>query len=251
MTAGRRRRGSWSVQELARLRDLFLRHGVRGTAELLHRSEDSVRRKAVELLGKPPTREQWTAGEDRELRRSWGAVDPRLLGQILGRPLPEVLRRATRLRDQFNQGVWTRAEIAMLKDLYGTRTDADLEVSLLRPRHEIAAVARRLCLAKDKRFQKRCSGDCSSHMPRWTCGEVERLRELYSEHDNLEVAQALGRSVASVANKASQLGLKKGPSVLARIGRNNVAARYGPATAHRRPPASRPAGPSASAAAGD
>jgi hypothetical protein len=47
--------------------------------------------------------------------------------------------------------------------------------------------------------------------------------------------------VASVANKASQLGLKKGPGLLARIGRNNVAARY--------PGAARPASGAAAAAA--
>lgn len=236
-----RRRGFWTVQELARLRELFPRHGVWATAELLHRSEDSVRRKAVLLLGRELKREQWTDAEDKELRRSWGAIDPKMLGQILGRTMADVLRRATRLRDQFNQGAWTRAEVAMLKDLYGTRTDVDLEVSLLRPKHEIAAVARRLCLAKDKRFQKRCQGDCTARMPRWTEASVARLRELYSEHDNLKVAQALGRSVASVANKASQLGLKKGPGLLARIGRNNVAGRY--------PRLGRPAAGTAAAAA--
>jgi hypothetical protein len=221
-----RRRGYWTVQEMARLRELFPRHGVRVTADLLHRSEDSVRRKAVDLLGRELTRDPWTDGEDRQLRRSWGAIDPKLLGLILGRTMADVLRRATKLRDQFNQGAWTRAEVAMLKDLYGTRTDVDLEVSLLRPKHEIASVARRLCLAKDKRFQKRCQGDCRSRMPRWNDADVERLRKLYAEHDNLQVAQALGRSVASVANKASQLKLKKGPGLLARIGRNNVAGRY-------------------------
>jgi hypothetical protein len=36
----------------------------------------------------------------------------------------------------------------------------------------------------------------------------------------------LKRTVASVANKANQLGLKKTFEVLAKIGRTNVSARY-------------------------
>ena len=42
----------------------------------------------------------------------------------------------------------------------------------------------------------------------------------------LEIARELGRSVASIANKANQLGLRKSPALLARIGRANVAIRY-------------------------
>ena len=63
-------------------------------------------------------------------------------------------------------------------------------------------------------------------MPRWSADEVERLRRVYSDRDNLAVARLLGRSVTSVANKANQLGLKKSSSVLTAIGRHNVALRY-------------------------
>jgi hypothetical protein len=66
-------------------------------------------------------------------------------------------------------------------------------------------------------------------MPRWTPPEVERLRAIYPDRDNLAVAQALGRTVTSVANKANQLGLRKSPLLLADIGRANVSLRYRPA----------------------
>jgi hypothetical protein len=126
------------------------------------------------------------------------------------------------LRARVRRGAWSRAERQLLKELYGTRSDEDLEVSCSRARADVAAMAAQLCLAKDKRFAAR-SG---ARMPRWTAAEVERLRQLYPDRDNLEVARRIGRTVTSVANKANQLGLRKSPSLLADLGRSNVAVRY-------------------------
>lgn len=232
------RRGNWSVQELERLRQLLPRRGVVATALLLRRSVDSVVKKAMEKLKVPPRRGPWTGSDDERLRESWGAIDPRLLGPMLGRPAAEVVRRAADLRRQLRSGPWERAELQQLKDLYGTRNDADLEVALLRPRLEVATMAAQLCLAKDKRFVAQAETKGASEsvaavpaarrpMPRWKPAEIARLVELYSEHDNLAVARQLGRTVTSVANKANQLGLKKSPRLLADIGRTNVGLRYG------------------------
>lgn len=232
MTGHGLRRGNWSVQELERLRQLLPRRGVTDTASLLRRSEDSVFRKALQILRVPPRRGAWTASDDERLRESWGAVDPRLLGPMLGRPIAEVRKRAGDLRSRLHSGSWSRDDEQRLKDLYGTRSDVDLEIALLRPVAELTAKARELCLAKDKRFRASSARHEDgrigprSEMPRWTHDEVERLRALYADRDNLAVARALGRTVASVANKANQLGLKKCPQLLASIGRTNVASRY-------------------------
>jgi hypothetical protein len=220
------RRGNWSVQEFERLRFLLPRRGVTETARLLRRSAASIERKANELLSSPIRRTVWTAEQDLALRRSWGALEVRLLAQILGRSQLDVRRRAEVLRLRRRSGPWTRAEERLLKELFGTRSDDDLEVCLQRPRAEIAAAAARLCLSKDKRFVKARVRGTAQRMPRWTPAEVRRLQELYSVHLNIEVAQVLRRSVASVANKANQLGLAKSPELLARIGRANVALRY-------------------------
>jgi hypothetical protein len=231
------RRGNWSVQELERLRQLLPRRGVADTALLLRRSVASVFRKAMEILRVPPRRGAWTRSDDERLRESWGSIEPRLLGPMLGRPPAEVLRRAQELRAALRTGEWTRAERQLLKELYGTRRDDDLEVALQRPRAEIAAMARRQCLAKDKRFAAHHGGRAagaggtlvpvSQPMPRWTEAEVAMLGSLYGDLDNLAVAKRLGRTVTSVANKANQLGLKKSPRLLAAIGRTNVGHRYG------------------------
>ncbi len=233
------RRGNWSVQELERLRELLPRRGVEATATLLRRSPASVQRKAMDLLRVPPRRGDWTDSDDSLLRDSWGAVELRLLSAMLGRTPLDVRRRAAVLRAQVCTGSWSRLERQRLKELYGTRRDDDLEVCLSRPCQEIAAMAAQLCLAKDKRFAARevasrrddplfaMAAAPPARMPRWTTEEIELLRRLYADRDNLAVARALGRTVTSVANKANLLGLKKSPHVLTDIGRINVACRYG------------------------
>ena len=234
MTERPLRRGNWSVQELERLRALLPDRGVDETATLLRRSADSVQRKALSLLRAPQRQGPWDGEEDRQLRRAWGALEPRLLGPMIGRPTGEVRRRAEELRRGLRSGPWTREEQRALKKLYGTRRDEDLEVCLLRARAEIRIVAEKLCLAKDKRFQARvqwapevgAGASRRGSMPRWNADEVQRLRELYPDLDNLSVARALGRTVTSVANKAHQLGIKKSAEMLADIGRANISLRY-------------------------
>lgn len=259
------RRGSWTVQELERLRLLLPQRGVEQTATLLRRSSVSVQKKAIELLRIAPRSGPWTALDDRRLRQAWGAVEAPVLALLIGRRPAEIRARVEELRANLQGGPWTQAERQQLKKLYGTRRDEDLEVCLLRPRDELARVAAQLCLAKDKRFVAasaepgspnarganprgakargaaprgttlRSAGDAAHDgsdtgvrltMRRWTSEEVARLRELYPDHDNLSVARSLGRSVTSVANKAWQLRLHKSPGLLAEIGRSNVESRY-------------------------
>lgn len=224
------RRGNWSVQELERLRQLLPRRGVEATAYLLRRTDDCVRRKAEELLRVPARRGRWTASDDARLQESWGAVDVRLLAVMLGRPSAAVQERADELRAARRTGEWQREEVQLLKDLYGTRMDHDLEVSLQRAAEEIVAMAARLCLAKDKRFvaqEPERKARNGRPMPRWSAEQIAHLTRIYADNDNLEVARLLGRSVASVANKANQLGLRKSAALLADLGRLNVAVRYG------------------------
>src|SRR5262245_42306985 len=151
MTGRPLRRGNWSVQELERLRHLLPRRGVVDTAGLLRRTPDSVRRRALELFAGPPRRTGWSADDDLTLQRAWGALEARLIAVVLCRPLAEVVRRAALLRQSLRNGPWTRAEQRRLKELYGTRSDADLEICLQRAADDIRAAAVRLCLSKDKR----------------------------------------------------------------------------------------------------
>lgn len=214
----RRKRGAWSAFELERLAALFPRHHEADVARMLGRSVRSVRRRAEELLAAPRRKGPWTEEEDAKLRLGFGAVELRALAMMLGRTVTEVRRRAAHLRRQRSEGPWRPEEDRLLEKIHGTRRDRDLEVCLSRPMVEIRARARELCLAKDKRFAPRS-------MPRWTEAELAELRAWYPDHDNLTVARRLDRSVLAVANKASQLGLRKSERFLRAMGRRNVSLR--------------------------
>lgn len=225
MTRRSLRRGNWSVQELQRLRRLLPDRGLAECARLLRRSAASVRARAVQAMAAEPRREPWTDAEDQLLRRAWGMLDPRLLAALLGRPAPEVRRRAATLRQEVRTGAWSREEMQRLRRAYGSRSDADLELCLARPAAEIEDMAAVLCLAKDKRSATRVSG-ARRRMPRWTPQQMAELSRIYPDLDNLEVARRLGKTVLAVANKAHQLGLRKTSAVLGSIGRRNVRVRH-------------------------
>ena len=114
-------------------------------------------------------------------------------------------------------------EVHLLKRLHGTRTTRQLVLVLGRSPVDVERKARELCLGKDKASPT--TGQI--RMPRWNAESLARLRELYPTRDNLEIARELGRTVSSVANKASQLGLSKGRAALQRMGRRNVRGRWG------------------------
>ena len=97
-----------------------------------------------------------------------------------------------------------------------------LEVALGRPAGDIEARAAGLRLGKDKRG----AAGRGRPMPRWTREDERRLRRMYGVHSNLVIAAELGRSVASVTNKAGQLGLVKAPAARSQAGRANVARRW-------------------------
>lgn len=195
---------------------------------IMNRSPTSVRRRARELFQRSPRRGEWTADEDRQLRISFGVLDLHALALVLARSERDVSQRIGHLRGVRRRDVWSQGELSLLKQLYGTRSDEDLEVCLSRSRAQIATVARQLCLSKDKRFSSREQvGEPNRAMPRWTVEDERRLVSMYANRDNLDIARRLGRSVASVANKASQLGLRKSRRVLREMGRRNVSVRYG------------------------
>ena len=215
------RRGSWNTYEMMRLRELFPRVPTARLARLMGRSIESVRRQATVLFKRDaPVEGGWSEHEIEVLRSAVGAIVPADVAVILGRSEPDVRDRIEGLRRERRSESWTRAELTLLKRIYGRRIDDDLAVALSRSAEEIAVKARELCLAKDKGV------GTGIRMPRWTPDEVARLREIYPDKTNLEIARTLGRSVTSIANKAHQLGLSKSQRALRVMGRKNVAIRH-------------------------
>ena len=223
---GKLKRGNWSTPDIERLRQLYPRSSEESVARLLRRSVASVQRKALTLFSRPVQSREWCYEDDLQLREGFGVVEFSALCRVLGRPARDVKKRIDLFRAQLCAGQpWRRLDLGLLKKLYGSRADQDLVVCLSRPVAEIREQAKQLCLSKDKGYRSKMV-DAGTKMPRWGTDGISQLRALYSSTPNLQLAQILDRSVASVANKASQLGLRKETRVLKEMGRRNVAVRY-------------------------
>ena len=157
---------------------------------------------------------------------SIGVAEVEVIARILRRTDADVARQVHVLEGKVHTHEWTSRDVQMLKRLYGTRSTEDLSLILGRPVERIEEKADEFCLAKDKGYMRRI-GSGRVRMPRWTKEEIQHLVDMYSDHSNLEIARFLGRSEKSVVSKAHDLGLKKSSSRLRRMGRENVAVRYG------------------------
>ena len=222
------RRGKWEDEELDLLRELYGLRELDAIARQLQRSTSSVRRMVSEVFSGAIRTGSWTDAETERLKRFIGITTVPVMARVLRRSKSDVRKKIAQLRAEVRTGPWTPAEIQELKRLYGTRTDEDLSSILSRNLDSVRAVARTLCLAKDKAFLRRVLGDeRSTAMPRWRKDELALLQRLYPTHSNLEIAQRLDRSVKSVVSKAHHLGLRKDPVRLREMGRENVKLRYG------------------------
>jgi hypothetical protein len=178
------------------------------------------------LFKRAPSTGPWTPEEIDELKKYLGATTNEVISRILGRTAEEIQLQITELGRIQQTGRWTQGEIAEFKRLYGTRTDEDIALIFGRSVESVKRLGARYCLAKDKAFVRKLTGSSATRMPRWTEAEVSRLRELYPRQSNLDIAQALNRSVKSVVSKAHNLGLKKEVERLCEMGRENVSLRY-------------------------
>ena len=188
----------------------------------------------------------WSNYDDWILRLAWGLVQINFIATILKRSPDDIRSRAIQLRAR-RSGRWTQTESQLLKKLYGSRKQEDLEVTLMRSSAQIEAAARQMNLRKDRPSVERRETDADldgnnqrtrskstsskartqrGSMPRWSQVEIKKLQDLYSNHGNQQIATILGRSITSIANKAWQLGLTKSSEQLTKIGRSNVARRH-------------------------
>lgn len=220
------RRGRWSQAEIARLRELYGLRDDKAIARELNRPVASVRKMADTLFKRAGQTGPWTSKEVEELKKYLGATTNEVIARILGRTPSEVQQQIIELGRIQQTGRWTQIEIAEFKRLYGTRTDEDMALIFGRSVESVKRLGARYCLAKDKAFVRKLTGSSATRMPRWTEAEVERLKDLYPRQSNLEIAQALNRSVKSVVSKAHNLGLKKEVERLREMGRENVSLRY-------------------------
>ncbi len=219
------RKGPWSHPEIERLRRLY---GLRTEAQIarsLRRSPQSVKRMVHKVFSGEPRNGPWTAKEVGELKKYLGAASMEVIARILRRSESEVARQVTMLQGEIREREWTSGDVQDLKRLFGTRSTDDLALILGRPVVSIESKAAEFCLAKDKGYARR-AGRVTVRMPRWQTVEIERLRELYPETPNLEIARIIQRTEKSIVSKAHDLGLKKSTERLRLMGQQNVSVRY-------------------------
>ena len=221
-------RRKWSEAEIERLKELQGRCHDAALADELHRSVASIRRMKRLLVANRVKKRPWTEPEVQRLKRQIGVASPAEIARAMGRTPKDIVRKVKELAAELRTGSWSPGDIQELKLLYGTRTDEDLSIILSRSLESVLAVARRLCLAKDKTFLRRLHGaERPTPMPRWRKEELAQLQRLYPTHSNLEIAQRLERTVKSVVSKAHYMGLKKAMDRLREMGRENVKLRHG------------------------
>jgi|TARA_B110000196_G_C20938797_1_gene563597 hypothetical protein len=208
------------------LRELYGLRDDETIAKEMCRPVESVQKMAEQIFAKTQRTGPWTTGEVERLKQYIGASAPDVIARVFGRPLEEVQFQIAEMSRMKHSGSWSQDEVVAFKRLYGTRTEADLAVVFGRSEESVFRLADKLCLAKDKAFIRKMQGTSSTKMPRWSDEEVVKLRELYGTSSNLEIAQALERSVKSVVSKAHNLGLKKSSDRLQQMGRQNVNLRY-------------------------
>lgn len=220
------RRGRWSQAEIARFRETFGLRDDASVARELNRSVNSIRKMADQIFNGPARTGPWTAGEVKNLKNYLGATTPEVIAKILSRSVEEVQRQIIDLGRIEGSDTWGQEEGAELKRLYGTRSDNDLSLIFSKPVEVVRKEAARLCLAKDKAFLRKVTGEATTRMPRWTQEELDVLKELYPLEPNLSIAKQLHRSVKSVVSKAHNMGLKKKAERLQEMGQQNVSLRY-------------------------
>ncbi len=219
------RRGRWTEEEKATLKEQWGLRDDEAIARDLGRSKTSVRKMALELFREKRTG-PWTSAAVERLKKYLGAATTEVIARILGRDENEVERQIFELGRVQRSHEWSRKEVAELKKVYGTRSDEDLAKVFGRSVESLRRKAETLRLAKDKAFLRKLAGRGASRMPRWSQDEIDLLTKLYPSTSNLEIAKRLDRSVKSVVSKAHHMGLKKGKERLQEMGRQNVSLRY-------------------------
>lgn len=221
------RRGRWSEEEIEHLRRWYGLKDEHFIARDLGRSPASIHKQAREVFVDPPTEGPWTDDDVARLKLYLGGLELEMVGRVIGRTVEAIEDKIVELAATLGDTRLVGDDLVRFKRIYGTRTDEDLAIVFGRKVEVIRSQADELCLSKDKAFLRRASGGVAkTKMPRWSASELEKLRELYPAHSNLEIAQILGRSVKSVVSKAHNMGLKKDKARLQQMGRQNVRQRY-------------------------
>lgn len=107
------------------------------------------------------------------------------------------------------------------KQIYGRMTDRQLAKMFGISVVDVEKLAKEFRLGKDREYFSGCK-----HKP-WTAAEDAKLAELYPTTSNVVIAHELNRTVEAVRARAYGKKLRKGRERLEKMGRRNIAHRWG------------------------
>jgi len=141
---------------------------------------------------------KWTGEEINFLRDNYESMEHEEMGKHLGRTGSSVKAKCWKLKLLHSEKFWTEEEINFLRDNYGTMEHEEMGKHLGRTRNSVRAKCWKLNIVKLEKF--------------WSDNEIKLLTDYYqnntgSELDLYFIAQELGRTRWSVANKANELKL--------------------------------------------
>jgi hypothetical protein len=115
-----------------------------------------------------------------------------------------------------------RMDLTKFKRTFGHKTNAELAEMFGIEETLVAELGVKHSLGKDRRLVPR------EKMPRWTEAEIEKLRLIYSDRSNEDIAAEMGRSAIAVLCKAYRMRLEKSKAYLSTLGQINVSVRHSP-----------------------
>ncbi len=145
----------------------------------------------------PRNRKEWSAAEDRTLRRNYTRQGAPYTAELLGRTITSVQARALRLGIAGRgYNAWSEMEIRYLRKNYGRRSAEEIARTLQRTEGSVRGKIHLLGLG--------------SYRPEaWTKEDEKFLRTHYRDMTNVELGRRLGRTEAAIELKAGRLKLRR------------------------------------------
>jgi len=197
---------SWTADEIAFLRSHYGKVRVSELAEELGRTADAVELKAGRI-GISRRNKRLSAKEQEEVVAELGKVPYTALARRFGVDAHTIRRVAERsgYRDRPTSRPWTAGDDEELRRIYGTMKRTEVAEQLNRTMVAVACRAKEMGLTRPRQRVL--------PLRNWTEEEDAVLRQLHGRQTQAQIAGGLGRTVAAVAGRMIQLGLrgKRGP----------------------------------------
>lgn len=204
----------WTNSEIEYLEHAYGREQTSKIAQELNRTESAICSQARELRLPSAKRKvtlrgrRWTDAELQYLKEAYGRKPLSEIARELDRTGEAIRKRAQQLHlhhaldaKHVASRQWTDDEIQYIKDVYGRTPASEIAQKLDRTEASIRAKAFKLQL-------KRAPEEKGLTRDRWTTAELEYLKSVYGLKPTSTIARELGRTEATVRNRAHRLKLK-------------------------------------------